>query len=206
MERMKEMRMDFCFVCFCNSSPSSFSFSLSFGVCVCASSALSFLFLLVCVCLVDRQICSPVHSSFLFLLIERAKEMRRIIILSVCFLVFCCFFSLSFGAVFWQICSPFATPAFVVNGKSERSEEYHCVCFFRFLFCCSFECYGCGDDDDGGGGGDSRVPKHPGGSLIHVKAGQDCTQLFESYHPLYVRSPALQPFYCLGFVFCGFFF
>ncbi len=39
----------------------------------------------------------------------------------------------------------------------------------------------------GGGGGDSRVPKHPGGSLIHVKAGQDCTQLFESYHPLYVR-------------------
>ncbi len=162
-------------------------FFFSFFWCVCASSSLSFLFLLVCMRLVDRQICSPVHSSFLFLLVERVKEMRRIIILSVCFLVFCCFFSLSFGAVFWQICSPFATPAFVVNGKCERSEEYHCVCFFRFLFLCSFECYGCGDDDDGGGGGDSRVPKHPGGSLIHVKAGQDCTQLFESYHPLYVR-------------------
>lgn len=32
-----------------------------------------------------------------------------------------------------------------------------------------------------------RVPKHPGGSLIFVKAGQDSTQLFDSYHPLYVR-------------------
>jgi len=31
------------------------------------------------------------------------------------------------------------------------------------------------------------VPKHPGGSIIFVKAGRDCTQLFESYHPLYVR-------------------
>ncbi|CAM6127401.1 unnamed protein product [Calypogeia fissa] len=32
----------------------------------------------------------------------------------------------------------------------------------------------------------SWVPKHPGGSLIFVKAGQDSTQLFDSYHPLYV--------------------
>lgn len=28
------------------------------------------------------------------------------------------------------------------------------------------------------------VPRHPGGSLIHVKAGGDCSQLFDSYHPL----------------------
>eukprot|EP00897_Mesotaenium_endlicherianum_P005034 jgi/Mesen1/4559/ME000232S03817 len=32
----------------------------------------------------------------------------------------------------------------------------------------------------------SWVPKHPGGSLIYVNAGRECTQLFESYHPLYV--------------------
>lgn len=31
------------------------------------------------------------------------------------------------------------------------------------------------------------VSKHPGGSLIYVRAGYDCTQLFESYHPVYVR-------------------
>ncbi|KAJ7295899.1 hypothetical protein O6H91_02G125200 [Diphasiastrum complanatum] len=30
------------------------------------------------------------------------------------------------------------------------------------------------------------VPKHPGGSLIYVRAGQDCTYMFNSYHPLYV--------------------
>ncbi|CAK9190309.1 unnamed protein product [Sphagnum jensenii] len=42
----------------------------------------------------------------------------------------------------------------------------------------------------------SWVPKHPGGSLIHVKAGQDCTQLFESYHPLYVRKMLGK--YCIG--------
>eukprot|EP01023_Acetabularia_acetabulum_P015906 TRINITY_DN1781_c0_g2_i3.p1 TRINITY_DN1781_c0_g2~~TRINITY_DN1781_c0_g2_i3.p1 ORF type:complete len:455 (-),score=55.86 TRINITY_DN1781_c0_g2_i3:388-1752(-) len=38
------------------------------------------------------------------------------------------------------------------------------------------------------------VPIHPGGSLIHVSAGQDCTQLFLSYHPTYVRN-LLQQFY-----------
>jgi fatty acid desaturase len=40
----------------------------------------------------------------------------------------------------------------------------------------------------------SWVPKHPGGSLIYVKAGYECTQLFESYHPLYV-SKMLDKFY-----------
>jgi len=30
------------------------------------------------------------------------------------------------------------------------------------------------------------VPHHPGGPLIYVAAGKDCTQLFESYHPLAV--------------------
>jgi acyl-lipid (8-3)-desaturase len=34
------------------------------------------------------------------------------------------------------------------------------------------------------------VPKHPGGDLIFVKAGQDCTQLFDSYHPLSARCVA----------------
>ena len=28
----------------------------------------------------------------------------------------------------------------------------------------------------------SYIPRHPGGALIYVKAGGDCTQLFESYH------------------------
>ncbi|CAM6127400.1 unnamed protein product [Calypogeia fissa] len=42
----------------------------------------------------------------------------------------------------------------------------------------------------------SWVPKHPGGSLIFVKAGQDSTQLFDSYHPLYVRK--LLGKYCVG--------
>ena len=36
----------------------------------------------------------------------------------------------------------------------------------------------------------SWVPKHPGGALIYINAGKDCTQLFDAYHPLYVR-------YCL---------
>jgi len=38
------------------------------------------------------------------------------------------------------------------------------------------------------------VPQHPGGALIYVSAGKDCTQLFDSYHPLYARcqSYALQ--------------
>lgn len=31
------------------------------------------------------------------------------------------------------------------------------------------------------------VPQHPGGALIYINAGKDCTQLFDSYHPLYVR-------------------
>jgi acyl-lipid (8-3)-desaturase len=26
------------------------------------------------------------------------------------------------------------------------------------------------------------VPSHPGGALIYVKAGGDCSQLFDSYH------------------------
>lgn len=26
------------------------------------------------------------------------------------------------------------------------------------------------------------VKKHPGGNLVYVKAGQDCTLLFDSYH------------------------
>jgi len=30
-------------------------------------------------------------------------------------------------------------------------------------------------------------PKHPGGDLLFVKAGGDCTQLFDSYHPLSAR-------------------
>eukprot|EP00250_Pteridium_aquilinum_P005328 c15439_g1_i1 orf=576-2006(-) len=33
----------------------------------------------------------------------------------------------------------------------------------------------------------SWVPYHPGGSLIYVNAGRDCTQLFDAYHPLCVR-------------------
>ncbi len=31
------------------------------------------------------------------------------------------------------------------------------------------------------------VPKHPGGPLVYVHAGKDCTQLFDSYHPLSAR-------------------
>ena len=31
------------------------------------------------------------------------------------------------------------------------------------------------------------MPHHPGGPLIHVHAGRDCTHLFDSYHPLYVQ-------------------
>lgn len=27
------------------------------------------------------------------------------------------------------------------------------------------------------------IPRHPGGPLIYVNAGGDCTQMFESYHP-----------------------
>nr|ADB81956.1 delta 5 desaturase [Lobosphaera incisa]AEU04699.1 fatty acid delta-5-desaturase [Lobosphaera incisa]AID50177.1 delta-5 fatty acid desaturase [Lobosphaera incisa] len=38
------------------------------------------------------------------------------------------------------------------------------------------------------------VPQHPGGNLIFVKAGRDCTQLFDSYHPLSARA-VLDKFY-----------
>lgn len=31
------------------------------------------------------------------------------------------------------------------------------------------------------------VSRHPGGSLIYLKAGGDCSQLFDSYHPLSAR-------------------
>ena len=33
----------------------------------------------------------------------------------------------------------------------------------------------------------SWVPRHPGGDMIFVKAGRDCTHLFDSYHPLSTR-------------------
>ena len=38
------------------------------------------------------------------------------------------------------------------------------------------------------------VPKHPGGNMIHVNAGGECTALFESYHPLKARK-VLEKFY-----------
>ena len=41
-----------------------------------------------------------------------------------------------------------------------------------------------------------RVPTHPGGPLIYVAAGKDCTQLFDSYHPL--RVAGLLPKYEVG--------
>ena len=31
------------------------------------------------------------------------------------------------------------------------------------------------------------VPHHPGGSLIYVRAGEDCSYLFDAYHPLSAR-------------------
>jgi predicted heme/steroid binding protein len=31
------------------------------------------------------------------------------------------------------------------------------------------------------------VPHHPGGHLITIQAGRDCTQLFDSYHPASAR-------------------
>jgi cytochrome b involved in lipid metabolism len=38
------------------------------------------------------------------------------------------------------------------------------------------------------------VPKHPGGAMIYVRAGGDCTQLFDSYHTKpYVRYVAPTP-------------
>lgn len=42
----------------------------------------------------------------------------------------------------------------------------------------------------------SWIPHHPGGTLIYVNAGRDSTQLFDSYHPLYVRK--LLERYCIG--------
>ena len=44
------------------------------------------------------------------------------------------------------------------------------------------------------------VPKHPGGNMIHVNAGGECTALFESYHPLKARK-VLEKFY-VGDVVC----
>ena len=38
------------------------------------------------------------------------------------------------------------------------------------------------------------VPKHPGGNMIRVNAGGECTALFESYHPLKARA-VLEKFY-----------
>ena len=32
------------------------------------------------------------------------------------------------------------------------------------------------------------VPKHPGGNMIYVKAGGECTALFDSYHPERARA------------------
>ncbi|KAL3153887.1 hypothetical protein ABBQ32_013456 [Trebouxia sp. C0010 RCD-2024] len=45
------------------------------------------------------------------------------------------------------------------------------------------------------------VPRHPGGALIYINAGKDCTQLFDSYHPLYVR--AVLDKFCIGNVVAG---
>ena len=42
----------------------------------------------------------------------------------------------------------------------------------------------------------SFVPLHPGGNMIYVKAGGECTQLFDSYHPL--RTRAMLEKYCIG--------
>lgn len=42
----------------------------------------------------------------------------------------------------------------------------------------------------------SWIPHHPGGPLIYVNAGKDSTQLFDSYHPLYVRKMLER--YCIG--------
>ena len=38
------------------------------------------------------------------------------------------------------------------------------------------------------------VPRHPGGNMIHVNAGGECTALFESYHPLKAKI-VLEKFY-----------
>merc|ERR1712100_468088 len=38
------------------------------------------------------------------------------------------------------------------------------------------------------------VPKHPGGNMIRVNAGGECTALFESYHPPKARA-VLEKFY-----------
>mmetsp|Transcript_25741 Transcript_25741/g.64380 ORF Transcript_25741/g.64380 Transcript_25741/m.64380 type:complete len:485 (-) Transcript_25741:192-1646(-) len=40
------------------------------------------------------------------------------------------------------------------------------------------------------------VPRHPGGNMIWVKAGGDCTQLFDSYHPL--KTQAVLDKYYIG--------
>ena len=33
----------------------------------------------------------------------------------------------------------------------------------------------------------SWVSRHPGGSLIYVRSGEDCSYLFDAYHPLSAR-------------------
>nr|CAQ30478.1 Acyl-CoA dependent delta5-desaturase [Mantoniella squamata] len=42
----------------------------------------------------------------------------------------------------------------------------------------------------------SFVPRHPGGNMIWVKAGGDCTQLFDSYHP--IKTQAVLDKYYIG--------
>ena len=42
----------------------------------------------------------------------------------------------------------------------------------------------------------SFVPSHPGGNMIWVKTGGDCSQLFDSYHP--TRTRAVLDKYCIG--------
>jgi cytochrome b involved in lipid metabolism len=37
------------------------------------------------------------------------------------------------------------------------------------------------------------IPRHPGGALIYVKAGGDCSQLFDSYHTT-PRARCCEPF------------
>lgn len=42
------------------------------------------------------------------------------------------------------------------------------------------------------------VPSHPGGAMIYVKAGGDCSQLFDAYHP--IRARKVLPKYLVGHV------
>ena len=40
------------------------------------------------------------------------------------------------------------------------------------------------------------MPHHPGGALIHLHAGHECSALFDSYHPLYVQGMLAK--FCIG--------